>query len=67
MKLRVTVLSLLALAAAFCSPALSAPTNSSGWKLGVWFQHCPRKDPMHQSPTWTMVRQWKMPTPGKGK
>uniref|UniRef100_A0A2K5ULB3 C-C motif chemokine n=1 Tax=Macaca fascicularis TaxID=9541 RepID=A0A2K5ULB3_MACFA len=28
MKLRVTVLSLLALAAAFCSPALSAPMGS---------------------------------------
>uniref|UniRef100_A0A2K5ULB7 Uncharacterized protein n=1 Tax=Macaca fascicularis TaxID=9541 RepID=A0A2K5ULB7_MACFA len=27
MKLRVTVLSLLALAAAFCSPALSAPNS----------------------------------------
>ncbi|PNJ01667.1 CCL4L2 isoform 3 [Pongo abelii] len=68
MKLYVTVLSLLMLVAAFCSPALSAPTKSSGWKLqGVCFQCCSRKDPMHQScPTWTMVRQRKMPTTGKG-
>uniref|UniRef100_A0A2K6Q245 C-C motif chemokine 4 n=1 Tax=Rhinopithecus roxellana TaxID=61622 RepID=A0A2K6Q245_RHIRO len=67
MKLCVTVLSLLVLVAAFCSPALSAPTKSSGWKLqGVWFQRCPRKDPMHQSCTWTMIRQRKMPTTGKG-
>ncbi|XP_032136726.1 C-C motif chemokine 4 isoform X3 [Sapajus apella] len=103
MKLCMTVLSLLVLVAAFCSPALSAPMGSDpptaccfsytvrklprnfvvdyfetsslcsqpavvGWKLqGVWFQCCPRKDPIHQScPAWTMVRQRKMPTTGKG-
>ncbi|XP_054311846.2 C-C motif chemokine 4 isoform X3 [Pongo pygmaeus] len=103
MKLYVTVLSLLMLVAAFCSPALSAPMGSDpptaccfsytvrklprnfvvdyyetsslcsqpavvAWKLqGVCFQCCSRKDPMHQScPTWTMVRQRKMPTTGKG-
>nr|XP_010337971.1 uncharacterized protein LOC101028297 isoform X6 [Saimiri boliviensis boliviensis] len=68
MKLCVTVLSLLVLVAAFCSPGLSAPIKFSGWKLqGVWFQCCPRKDSIHQScPAQTMVRQRMMPTTGKG-
>ncbi|XP_011807275.1 PREDICTED: C-C motif chemokine 4 isoform X1 [Colobus angolensis palliatus] len=102
MKLCVTVLSLLVLVAAFCSPALSAPMGSDpptaccfsytvrklsrnfvvdyyetsslcsqpavvGWKFresgssaAQEGSHAP------ELPTWTMIRQRKMVTTGKG-
>ncbi|XP_011807277.1 PREDICTED: C-C motif chemokine 4 isoform X3 [Colobus angolensis palliatus] len=92
MKLCVTVLSLLVLVAAFCSPALSAPMGSDP-PTACCFSYTVRKlsrnfvvdyyetsslcsqpavvaaqEGSHapELPTWTMIRQRKMVTTGKG-